>query len=754
MCRVWIACGGRLSRILIRKAAENNLKRIDLDLPLGALITFVGPSGSGKSSLAFDTLYAEGRRRYLDALGIEEVDRLPVPDTEGISGLPPTVGLEQRSAAPNGRWTVGTVTGIHRLFQVLFRNEATLHCPRCGTGMKATALDDMVEGLLRGPAGRRVVIEAPLRVRDPAATVAEIARQGFSRVRVAGEIRRIDELSPADLRDIEQLSVVVDRIKVSSDRTARVYDGLRLGLRAGQGIVRLVVDGEVSDLAEHPTCFDCGETHPSTTLSTFSYFGRGACGPCAGAGCEACGETRLGPLARGAVWEGRTLVEWLALSVEELRGALRDISSSERSRGLLVDLARRAELLSRLGLEGLPVQARCVDLSAGQYQLLRVARLIGEPLTQVLYLLDEPTAGLDAAGARRVTALCRELVQQGNTVIAVTHRSDLIREADTIVEFGPGAGVAGGQLVFQGTLSELLEGETPTARWLKGAGELPRRARPRASSEASFVVHGQELAASCLGVLCGPAASGKSWFIEETSRLAGDGGLGFSRVVSFGAQSIGRSQRSNLATYTGIWDVLRPLLAATQAAQIRGLAASYFSLNTKGGRCERCRGAGVEQVDLGALPDVYLRCASCDGRRFHQDVLDVRWKGLSAGELLDLSVSEGRQTLSGHPKLERILRCLELVGLGYMPLGQSAHTWSGGEARRIGLARELSRYRNAASETLYLLDGPEIGLHHEDQHMLVTALWELIEEGATVWLASHAEPWQQIADQRIQLPER
>lgn len=721
---------------------------------MGALITFVGPSGSGKSSMAFDTLYAEGRRRYLDALGIEEVDRLPVPDTEGIRGLPPTVGLEQRGTTPNGRWTVGTVTGIHRLFQVLFRNEATLHCPNCGTGMVATPLDDMVEGLMTRPSGSRVYIEAPLRVRDPAATVAEIARQGFSRVRVAGEVSRIDELAIADLEGVEQLSVVVDRIKISSERTARLYDGLRLGLRAGQGIVRLVVDGEVSDLAEHPTCFDCAETHPRTTLSTFSYFGGGACGACDGAGCAECGQTRLGPLARGAVWEGYSLVEWLALTIEELHGALGEVSLNERSRGLVTDLSRRCGLLLRLGLQRLRLHDRCVELSTGQYQLLRVARLVGEPLTQVLYLLDEPTAGLDEAGAQRVTALCRELVRQGNTVVAVTHRSGLIREADTIVEFGPGAGVAGGHLVFQGTLSELLSGETRTANWLKGDGALPSREAGEVSKTAAFSVHGEKLCARGLGVLCGPAASGKSWLIREISRLSGDGGLGFSRVVSFGEQTVGRSQRSNLATYTGVWDVLRPLLAATQAAQIRGLAASYFSLNTKGGRCERCRGAGVERVDLGALPDVYLRCGSCDGRRFHHDVLDVRWKGLSAAELLDLSISEARQTLSGHPKLERILRHLERVGLGYMPLGQSAHSWSGGEARRIGLARELSRYRDAASETIYLFDGPEIGLHHDDQRMLAKALWELIAEGGTVWLASHSEPWQQIADQLLELQDR
>jgi excinuclease ABC subunit A len=322
----------------------------------------------------------------------------------------------------------------------------------------------------------------------------------------------------------------------------------------------------------------------------------------------------------------------------------------------------------------------------------------------------------------------------------------LINETDWVVEFGPGAGVVGGEIVFSGTPVQLRGASTPSSAWLQGKGALPEREETVANDRRVIQLGRHRLPLGRLGVFVGPAGCGKSRLISELVSKGKAEELPVKRVVEFGTQSVGRSVRSNIATYCGVWNVMRPLFAATQAAQVRGLRASHFSLNTKGGRCERCKGAGVERVDLGVLPDIFLSCSSCGGRRFHRDVLAVRWKGLSAGELLGLSVSEARSLLSGHPKVGRILRVLETVGLGYMPLGQAAHTWSGGEARRIGLAKELSASRTEAAETLYLLDNPEIGLHYSDQAVLVKALWELLDAGASVWLATHNQSWIDIAD--------
>ena len=366
-------------------------------------------------------------------------------------------------------------------------------------------------------------------------------------------------------------------------------------------------------------------------LSTFSYFGAGACEACSGEGCEQCDQTRLGPVARGALWHGKTLHQWLDFRVGELQRTLKQGTFDSKNQSVIAEIDRRLGVLARLGLTEQRLWWRCVNLSGGEFQRLRLARLVGEPLTQVLYLLDEPAAGLDTRGVENVYVLCRELVSAGNTVVVVRITA-IIERADWLVEFGPGPGKEGGQVVYAGAPAELSTMNTCSARWFAGDRQLPKREGQIDATRGKIRESNRELGVGIMGVLTGPAAVGKTRVLQRLESRGAAGELPFERVVAFGSQAVGRSARSTLATYCGLWDVLRPLLAATQAAQVRGLRASHFSLNTKGGRCERCKGTGEERVDLGVLPALYLVCSSCHGRRFHGDILAVRWKGLTATE--------------------------------------------------------------------------------------------------------------------------
>jgi len=729
--------------IRVHGAREHNLKGLDVDVPTGQLVVACGVSGSGKTSFAFDTLHAEGQRRYLQALGLSAQLQLQPPDVDRIDGLPPTLALGQHARAPGPLQTAGTLSGLADSLRLLFGRAGTQHCPRCDRTVEPSSPEAITARVFEGPPDARVLIEAP--VRGGLDVLGELEAAGFSRVRYGGEVQRIEDLHGAT-DDGGPLRVVVDRIKLRAERRDRLTESVRLAGRVGHGLVVVWVDGEEQRYVDRPYCPHDDLELPilePRLLSPRSMAGR--CPACEGVGCEVCGASGLSAPARSVRWRGREVGHWRQLPFAELGPALEVAEPTDVEAAVLEDLQRRLEGLTALGLGALHDSSPAQRVSSGALQRLRLARTVASRLGGVLYVLDEPTAGLDPEASAAVAEVLRGLVAQGSSVLAVEHDLTLVSAADHVLEFGPGAGQAGGELVFAGSPDALRAADTTTGRWLAGREQLPE---PRGRGGEGVVVVGEvEVGVGQLTALVGPSGSGKSRKLAALEAAVKEGQTPF-EVAVVANRTAGRSRRSMPATYVGFWDTMRSLLAQTREAQVRGLSATAFSLHAKGGRCEGCKGLGVEVVRLDALPDVQIPCRVCEGRRFASDVLGVRWKGLSAAELLRADARTLRPLLAGHPKLERALGALVRVGLGHVPLGLSTDALSGGEARRLALARELTR---PLEGRVFLLDDPTVGLHPEDARALVRVFQEIVDGGATVVMATHDRRVAAVADRVVEI---
>ncbi len=698
---------------------------------------FTGVSGSGKSSLLFDTLHAEGQRRYLEALSPHlgrRFARVRPAAVDVLTGLPPTIGLEQRAAAVGARATVGSLAEIWPLLRVLFARDGVQHCPDCDDPVVVTSHDAIVGRLLGYPQGTRLTLEAPVRG-APAAIVDEIGRAGFSRVRLDADIVRIEDVDAATVQRARSVRVVVDRIKVEAERRERLDDAVRMASRVGRGVVVATVDDDPITFVDRPHCARCGIDLPALEPSLLSWQAAGRCVACDGTGevggpCASCGGARLSAAARAVRWRGRAFAELGALPMSALASYLATQGRTVTSALILDELAKRLEVLVAVGVD-LPLGRRAAETSSGERQRLRLARRVGAGLSGVLYALDEPAAGLGDGEAAAVLALLRRLRDLGSTVVAVEHHPVIIRGADRVVEFGPGPGTLGGCVVFDGPPAALVDADTATGRAISGRLEVTsgRVGLPWVALADARIARGG------VTVVTGPSGAGKSRWLARARAEA----TSFDRISDLESGSLAGSHRSLVATYLGVWDVLRELLAATPQAKIRGFGPGTFSLAAKGGRCEACHGLGVVSVDLEVLPDVDAPCDVCRGRRFAADALEVSWKGRHAADLLALPAGEARALLAGVPKLEHPLRIMEEVGLSYLPLGQATHTLSGGEAQRLRLARELGR-PGRVDGTLYLVDDPTVGLHPVDSVALMHVFRRLCSDGATIVLASQ-DPW-------------
>ena len=760
-----------MDSIQIRGARQHSLRGVDVDLRLGELVVICGRSGSGKSSFAFDTVHAEAQRRYVDALSArhrKSLVQLPRPDVDLLRGLVPTIALQQSEPASWGQ-TIADRSELWEALRVLFGRAATLVDPVSGERVEPVTLDQITQSLMGLEEGTRLTIEVPVRVEHGGTGVLEeIVRNGFSRVRLHDQVMRVEEVPQG--ASLDGLRVVVDRIKVRPDRRSRIEDAVRTASRAGHGQLVAVTDAGEQVFVDRPWSASTQTLLPELTPSLFSRRGVHACEACQGAGrlddgthCEACEGTGLGPVAAHAIWGTWTLPRLLCLPLEQWREASASFPKDPVSAPLVGELLRRVEVLCQLKLGGRRPGERLAMLSAGERQCLRIARQLSSELTGILYVLDEPAQSLDAERVACVVEVMRQLVARGNGVLAVEHHPAVIDAADRVLEFGPGPGTDGGRLLFDGTPEALKQADTPTGRALRRDQEaFP----PVQEAEGCIVLAGApgvRVPHGRLTVIHGATASGKTRVLGRLAsavqrKLANEtvedlsGADAIVRLVQTDDLSVGRSSRSIPATYTGLWSTMRELLAATREAQVRGLTATSFSLNVKGGRCEHCRGLGVRRVELGILPDVHVVCEVCGGHRFSRDVLEVMWKGLNASELLALTVQDAGPLLSGHPALDAPLRALADVGLGYVPLGQPTWTLSGGEARRLRLARELTRLaRHGGAGALYVVDEPERGLHPVDVDLLIDLFRRLVEEGATVVLATHEPSVVARADHRIAL---
>lgn len=795
------ACEQRLPEAMIRVqgARVHNLRALDIDIPRGRLIACCGVSGSGKSSLAFGVLHAEGQRRLLEALSPRlrgRVEGLPRPEVDLITGLPPTIGVSAQAGPARARSTLATRTELHELFRALWAHRGVARCPDCGRDLPTHTADAATSALLALAEGTRLTVLAPV-LRGRAGGLAEIfdemQRLGFARARLDGRLIRLEDRPAVDARAAHDLDVVVDRVRVGPEREDRVLEAVQLAWGAGKGrmIALAQVEGAEAEeelfFADHPACPLGHVSLAPATPALFSFnTAEGACARCEGTGrapegadCPDCGGSRLSETARIYRVGGRSLPELLASPVTEALGWLEGVPADAATGPLLAEARRRLGRLRALGLGYLALGRGSDTLSAGEARRVHLASQASGDLSGVLYVIDEPTAGLGPAESAAVRAVIEELVRAGNTALVVTHDPALLLAAELVLELGPGAGAEGGRLLYQGPPGGLQGADTPTGRALSGRLEAPAR-RGRAGRGALEIVGARglglggpggrldaRLPLGCLSVVSGPSGSGKTALIEGTlgralaARLHGAGSPplphdairgaeGLRRLVRLSQAPLGRSSRSCTATVAGIWGPIRRLLAETREARVRGYGPETFSFNRAGGRCAACEGTGVRAIRLHLLPELEAPCERCEGRRFGPGALAVRYRGLDAAGLLGLTVAEARRVFMAQPAIEPRLRTLERAGLGYLRLGQPADTLSGGEAERARLARELGVPSDLPG-TLYLLDAPSLGLHPLDVLRLVDLLQELVDQGASAIAVDNDPILLAAADHRLVL---
>ena len=866
--------------IQIRGAREHNLQNLSLDMPHESLIVLTGVSGSGKSSLAFDTLYAEGHRRYVESLSAyarQFLGMMQKPDVDRIEGLPPPISIEQKTVIRNPRSTIGTTTEIYDYMRLLWARIGIPYSPATGLPIESQTVSQIVDRLLTFPRGTALNILAPVvrgRKIEYRKTFHDLLKQGYQRVKVDGRLYDLEDVPSLDKKRKHDIDVVVDRIVIDGSLGNRLADSVEVALSLSEGVVVAedVKGGESHTFSTRFACPVSGFTLTEIEPRLFSFNNPfGACPGCNGLGaryecdpervmedpqgslselsglsfllsanekkgmertleafrstsrtpweeipdtarqalfygekrfgfegltaivnrlwkstesdllreiaarylsskpCPDCQGSRLRSEALTVKIDGKTITEvsrltlarsyaWFAVLLERLSA-----QQAEIARRILKEIKERLHFLNTLGLGYVTLDRASRTLSGGESQRIHLASQLGSKLTGILYILDEPSIGLHNRDNQNLLNLLKVLRDSGNTVIVIEHDEEFIRQADWVIDMGPGAGKEGGRIVAFGPYQKIQENESSlTGQYLKGTRRIPLPANPRSGNGHCLRLQGArgnnlknlDLTLPLGQFICvtGVSGSGKSTLILDTlyqalrqrlQRVRGDcapydslsGMEGIDKVIDIDQSPIGRTPRSNPATYTGVFTPIRSWYSGLPLARARGYSPGRFSFNVKGGRCEACRGDGVLKVEMHFLPDIHVQCDECKGKRYSRETLEVLYKERSIADVLLMSVSEGREFFQAIPSIYKKLVTLERVGLGYITLGQAATTFSGGEAQRIKLAKELSR--QASGKTLYILDEPTTGLHFEDIRKLLQILHSLVDLGNTVVIIEH-----------------
>lgn len=885
-----------LDTISIRGAREHNLKGIDLDIPRDRLVVITGLSGSGKSSLAFDTIYAEGQRRYVESLSAyarQFLGQMSKPDVDLIEGLSPAVSIDQKTTSKNPRSTVGTVTEIYDYLRLLFARIGVPHCPVCGRRIEKQTSDQIVDTILTLPEGAKFQVLAPVvkgRKGEYGKLFEELKAEGFTRVRVDGEVRTLDEEIKLDKKYKHTIDVVVDRLVIKASVRTRLAESVEMALKLADGTLTVAVnDGEEITFSQALACPEHGFSMDELAPRDFSFNAPyGACPVCTGLGsklevdpelivpdptrtlaegaikpfsgnlnyypqlveaaakhigvdidtpwyqlpeaareallggfgderiridyitrdgretfwhtkyegalrsimrrheeseseqvkdkleeymalipCQACDGARLKPEILAVTVGDKNIYEVTTLSAKDSLVFFQSLQLTDREAQIgervIKEIVERLRFLVDVGLDYLTLERGTASLSGGEAQRIRLATQIGSGLMGVLYILDEPSIGLHQRDNARLIATMERLRDLGNTVIVVEHDEETIRSADYVVDMGPGAGEHGGEIVCEGRPEDILACEDSlTGAYLSGSRSIPVPATRRFPEKGSIRILGArehnlrgidvEIPLGSLVLVTGVSGSGKSSLVTDTLAPALSNkvyrtrhrmgkhtviqGLdAIDKVIVIDQSPIGRTPRSNPATYTGLWDDVRALLASTPESRARGYSPGRFSFNVHGGRCEACKGDGQIKIEMHFLPDIYVPCEVCKGKRYNRETLQVTYRGKSVSDILEMSVEEALSFFENIPPIRRKLQTLFDVGLGYVKLGQPATTLSGGEAQRVKLASELQR--RSTGRTFYILDEPTTGLHFDDVRQLLAVLQRLVDAGNTVLVIEH-----------------
>ena len=884
------------SKIVVKGARANNLKDISVEIPRDKLVVFTGLSGSGKSSLAFDTIYAEGQRRYIESLSSYArmfLGQMEKPDVDSIDGLSPAISIDQKTTSKNPRSTVGTVTEIYDYLRLLYARVGTPHCPKCGKPITSMSIDQMTDKVMSLPEGQKIQLLAPLargKKGEYVQTFEKLKKDGFARVKVGGEVRSLDEEIKLKKTIKHDIFAVVDRLVIKEGISRRLSESLETALKLAGGICHVdLMNGEEIVLSSNLACPDCGISIAEITPRMFSFNNPfGACPNCSGLGflhefdvdliipdktksleegaitlsgfgnisnetgwnryifenlakeykfklstpfnklskevqdvilygsgdkrfyyeyeggsftsryegvintarrryestdkesvkemyqqfmkyhvCRACGGKKLKPESLAVTVNDINIYDLTDLSVVKLVDFFEKLkfkgSEQQIAAPIVKEIKARLNFLKNVGLGYLTLSRASGTLSGGESQRIRLATQIGSGLMGVLYILDEPSIGLHQRDNDKLLDALKKLRDLGNTLIVVEHDEETMKEADYIVDIGPGAGSTGGEVVFCGTPEEIMKcDKSLTGKYLSGKLSIPVPEKRKKGNGFSLSVKGAaehnlknvnaDIPLGTLTCVTGVSGSGKSSLVNEIIYKASAKELNktktepgkfreilglenLDKVINIDQSPIGRTPRSNPATYTGTFDLIRDIFAQTRESRARGYKNGRFSFNVKGGRCENCQGDGIKKIEMHFLPDIYVPCEVCKGKRYNRETLEVKYKGKSIAEVLDMTIEEAVDFFADIPKIRRKIETLDKVGLGYIKLGQPSTTLSGGEAQRVKLATELSK--KSTGKTLYILDEPTTGLHTDDVRKLIEILQKLVEGGNTVLVIEH-----------------
>lgn len=792
-------------KIIIKGAREHNLKNISLEMPRNQLVCITGLSGSGKSSLAFDTIFAEGQRRYVESLSAyarQFLGNMQKPDVDEIEGLSPAISIDQKAHSRNPRSTIATITEIYDYLRVLYARIGEPHCVKCNRKIEKLSVDEMVDIIIRdsqlkvsakggsASGGRKpteVTILAPVirgRKGEYYQLLYDLYNSGFAKVRVDGVTHRLNEKIELSRYKQHSIEVVLDTIPTAmlttptKESRQRLADALEQAIQRGQDLALVLLpDGSERYLSAKFSCPDDGFSFPEIEPRLFSFNSPyGACPECSGLGtkdlfsdelCELCHGARLRTEALHVYVGGKSIVDVTGMSVDGAVSFLLELKLSERDQeiaaAILKEVQNRLGFMLDVGLHYLTLNRTAGTLSGGEAQRIRLASQIGSRLVGAMYVLDEPTIGLHQRDNERLITTLENLRDLGNTVLVVEHDEDTIRRSDYMVEIGPGAGVHGGHVVAAGKTPDVFnDKKSRTAAYLRGDAviEVPEKRRDkeagaikvRGATENNLKNVDVDFPLRKFVCVTGVSGSGKSTLAYDimyksvAKKLNGGSDepgkhksvLGveyIDKVILIDQGAIGRTPRSNPATYTGAWGPIRDLFAATEEARFRAYKPGRFSFNVPGGRCDHCEGHGMIEIEMHFLPTVYVVCEVCKGKRFNRETLEVTFKDKNISQVLEMTVEEAEKFFTDVPEIHDKLKALNEVGLSYITLGQSATTLSGGEAQRVKLASELSRRQTG--KTLYLLDEPTTGLHFDDVKQLLGVLHKLVDKGNSMVVIEH-----------------